>query len=268
MGDRRAVGLDKLAPDLLSIGQFSRRCRLPVSTLRYYHEIGLLVPEVVDPGSGYRYYSPGQVQTSVLIAEMRWLGIGPEVIKNVLAGGVGAGSALRTERERMRHELTRREAALDFIEKTLSSPWVVELSAFELTTLPPRRAVTVSGDIEAMNAIAGVRRLVAAAGREVRRRGLTVTGPAGALFSLDLEASPIAVTAFTPVAPAEDLANLPEGPVATVVYRGDLRGLAAAYQGLLDWIEERGLVAVDPFVEEYLARDKGLVVRLSVGVAA
>jgi effector-binding domain-containing protein len=168
----------------------------------------------------------------------------------------------------MRQELTRCEAALDFIEKTLSSPLVVELSAFELTTLPPRRAVTVSGDIEAMNAIAGVRRLVAAAGREVHRRGLTVTGPAGALFSLDLEASPIAVTAFTPVAPAEDLANLPEGPVATVVYRGDPRGVAAAYQGLLDWIEERGLVAVDPFVEEYLARDKGLVVRLSVGVAA
>ncbi|MEX2622863.1 MAG: hypothetical protein WD651_03990 [Acidimicrobiia bacterium] len=45
-----------------------------------------------------------------------------------------------------------------------------ELSAFELTTLPPRRAVTVSGDIEVGNV-------------------MTVTGPAGALFSLDLEAS-------------------------------------------------------------------------------
>lgn len=268
MGDRRAVGLDKFAPDLLSIGQFSRRCRLPVSTLRYYHEIGLLVPEAVDAGSGYRYYSPGQVQTSVLIAEMRSLGIGPEVIKDVLAGGLAAGSALRTERERMRQELTRREAALDFIEKTLNSPLVVKLTAFELATLPPRRAVTVTGQIEAMNAIAGVKRLVAAAGLEVRRQSLTITGPAGALFPLDLEASPFAVTAFIPAGPAKDLANLPEGRVATVVYRGDMRGLAAAYQGLLDWIEEKGLEAVDPFVEEYLAGDEGLAVQLSVGVTA
>lgn len=40
-----------------SIGDFSRICRLGVKTLRYYHEIELLVPTRIDRFTGYRYYS-------------------------------------------------------------------------------------------------------------------------------------------------------------------------------------------------------------------
>jgi len=43
----------------LSIGAFSRLTHLSVKTLRYYHEVGLLEPAVVDPDSGYRYYQAG-----------------------------------------------------------------------------------------------------------------------------------------------------------------------------------------------------------------
>lgn len=54
----------------LMIGDFARRCRLPVSTLRYYDRIGLLTPAVVDPGSGYRRYTADQLPSAALI---RWL---------------------------------------------------------------------------------------------------------------------------------------------------------------------------------------------------
>ena len=50
----------------LTIGAFARLTHLSVKTLRYYHEVGLLEPAVVDPDSGYRYYRPGQAQSAQL----------------------------------------------------------------------------------------------------------------------------------------------------------------------------------------------------------
>ena len=47
-------------PASLSIGDFSRATHLSIKTLRYYHEVGLLEPAVIDPDSGYRYYRPAQ----------------------------------------------------------------------------------------------------------------------------------------------------------------------------------------------------------------
>ena len=46
----------------LKIGEFSRLCRVTVRTLRHYEEIYLLVPEIVDRDTGYRYYSVEQLQ--------------------------------------------------------------------------------------------------------------------------------------------------------------------------------------------------------------
>ena len=42
---------------MLSIGEFSKICKVTVKTLRYYDRIGLLKPVHVDDMTGYRYYS-------------------------------------------------------------------------------------------------------------------------------------------------------------------------------------------------------------------
>jgi DNA-binding transcriptional MerR regulator len=46
---------------VLKIGEFSRLSRIPVSTLRYYDEIGLLRPVEADGSAGCRYYSAEQL---------------------------------------------------------------------------------------------------------------------------------------------------------------------------------------------------------------
>ena len=43
--------------DLFTIGEVSKICKIPVPTLRYYDEEGILKAEKVDRESGYRYYS-------------------------------------------------------------------------------------------------------------------------------------------------------------------------------------------------------------------
>jgi DNA-binding transcriptional MerR regulator len=44
----------------LTVGDFSRATHLSVKTLRHYHQVGLLQPATVNPGTGYRYYSARQ----------------------------------------------------------------------------------------------------------------------------------------------------------------------------------------------------------------
>jgi DNA-binding transcriptional MerR regulator len=41
---------------MYSIGKFSKICDIPVKTLRYYSDIGLVEPSYIDPVTNYRYY--------------------------------------------------------------------------------------------------------------------------------------------------------------------------------------------------------------------
>jgi DNA-binding transcriptional MerR regulator len=59
--------------DLLSIGQFSELSGLTVKALRLYDRRGLLCPDVVDVDSGYRYYSPDQLDRARRIRLLRSL---------------------------------------------------------------------------------------------------------------------------------------------------------------------------------------------------
>ncbi len=48
---------------MYSIGKFSEICNIPVKTLRYYSDIGLLKPSYIDPVTNYRYYDYDKIQT-------------------------------------------------------------------------------------------------------------------------------------------------------------------------------------------------------------
>jgi serine/threonine protein phosphatase PrpC len=59
----------------MAIGEFSGRSGLSPKRLRTYAAEGLLAPAAVDPGSGYRYYSPGQLADAQVIDALRQAGV-------------------------------------------------------------------------------------------------------------------------------------------------------------------------------------------------
>jgi len=61
--------------DLMAIGEFSERSGLSAKRLRTYAAEGLLAPAAVDPASGYRYYSPGQLADARVIDALRQAGV-------------------------------------------------------------------------------------------------------------------------------------------------------------------------------------------------
>lgn len=75
---------------MLKIGEFSRLAQVPVGTLRYYDQMGLLKPVRVDPLTGYRYYSVRQLPRLNRILALKGLGFSLEQITLALDEGLSA----------------------------------------------------------------------------------------------------------------------------------------------------------------------------------
>src|SRR5688572_29797458 len=73
---------------MFKIGEFSRLVQVPVPTLRYYDQIGLLKPIEVDRFTGYRYYSASQLPRLHRILALKGLGFSLEQIATVVDEGL------------------------------------------------------------------------------------------------------------------------------------------------------------------------------------
>lgn len=69
---------------MLSIGEFSKICGVTTKTLRYYSEIGLIIPSEINPESGYRYYSIEQLKTMLFINRLKSQHFSLEEIKSII----------------------------------------------------------------------------------------------------------------------------------------------------------------------------------------
>ena len=67
-----------------SIGKVSTLCNVPVKTLRYYDQIGLLVPQYRQETSHYRYYEHTQLLTLHIIRKLRFLGVSLKDIQQII----------------------------------------------------------------------------------------------------------------------------------------------------------------------------------------
>src|SRR6202012_2333865 len=100
----------------LSIGDFSRATHLTVKTLRHYHQIGLLEPADVDPETGYRRYTTGQIPAAQVIRRFRELEMPLEEIPAVLRA-----ADLPTRDRLIAAHLARMEAGLARTQQAVSS---------------------------------------------------------------------------------------------------------------------------------------------------
>ena len=69
---------------MLKIGDFSKLSRVSIRMLRHYDQMGLLVPENIDPLTGYRYYSEAQLPLVNRIHALKDMGFGLSMISEIL----------------------------------------------------------------------------------------------------------------------------------------------------------------------------------------
>ena len=89
---------------MFKIGDFSKLCRVPVSALRYYADIGLLEPAHIDTFSGFRFYTLDQLPRLNRILALKDLGLSLTQIREILHDELSA-SEIRGMLKLKEHEL-------------------------------------------------------------------------------------------------------------------------------------------------------------------
>jgi bifunctional DNase/RNase len=125
--------------DLIQIGKFARQAGLSIHQLRRYDEAGLLQPGHVDSESGYRYYSPVQVEAAELIALLRSLDLPLAEIRRLLAHPEDARVILPRHRGRLEDRFTEAQHRLDTFDRLIAG-------GLMMAEAPPTDLVPVTVD--------------------------------------------------------------------------------------------------------------------------
>jgi predicted transcriptional regulator YdeE/DNA-binding transcriptional MerR regulator len=130
---------------MLKIGEFARLARVPVKTLRYYDEIGLLRPSGVDRWTRYRYYTAEQLPALERIMALKRLGFSLEDVAFLLHNDLPRHdlvSMLQARRTAVRLEIQAAETRLAQIDAWLDQAGLVADRKKE-TDMQPSKFVTM-----------------------------------------------------------------------------------------------------------------------------
>jgi len=245
----------------MRIGVFARASSLSVKALRLYHEMGLLVPSVVDPETGYRAYSPSQLTDATIIRLLRDVGVPLQDIGAVLdARDLGLVRKVLTE------QAERFQAGLDAVASLvddLSLDDEADDASVTVRREEPRIVLAVEGSPLLAHMEAFIRRGAMTAAAAASTCGAVVTGCLGASFPAAVEDDRQDLTVYLPIAAPVLLASefrsaglhvdeLPGCDVAVLEHRGPYSGLESCYRRLGAWVAFHAVPASHTVREWYL----------------
>jgi DNA-binding transcriptional MerR regulator len=239
---------------MIKIGDFARLGQVSVPTLRFYAEVGLLMPASVDGASGYRYYSVTQLPRLNRIMALKELGFTLTQIAQILNGQPTLETlrdlltVKRAETEQIvaeeRARLARIEVRLQQIEQeSRMSELDVAVKAVP-KTLVAACTVTIP-----LNEQAGecLNRGFDAVFGQIHAAGARPSGPCGALWRQGAEVRENEVAdVFVPIdrpfsaSDPVQVVELDALTVAAVVYQGGYENLSRMHTAALQWMEDNG----------------------------
>ncbi len=254
---------------MFRIGEFSKLCRVPVSALRYYADIGLLEPAHIDTFTNYRYYSADQLPRLNRILALKDLGLSLEQIKLMLNDDLSLDEMhgmLRLRQAEIEQQVRDEQARLDRV--------AAKLKHIAMEGKMPEQEVVLKS-IETIHCLT-IREIIAQPTQvgtvmeesygAMLPRGIN---PAGQPFTIyhDPEFKPenLDVEFIFPVAPtvteavalsenrqlvAKDLPGIENA--ATTIHKGDYATLDQSYSAIARWIQDNGYQVAGPAREVYL----------------
>lgn len=247
---------------MIRIGDFSKLSRVSVKTLRYYDEMGLLKPIVVDAFTGYRLYEYSQLSLLNRILALKELGFSLEEIGRLLDDGLSveqmrgmlklreteARQKVREEAERLRRveawlsqiEQENEMSKYDVVIKNVEAVKVA--SVRDVVPTPPEQG-GLWGELEGYLASQRVR-------------------PNGACFTLyhdeeykerdwDLEVCE-PITDNVTESKRVKVRTLPAASLACTIHHGPFITINEAYAAIGKWIEANGYRITGACREVYL----------------
>ncbi|MBT3714542.1 MAG: MerR family transcriptional regulator [Anaerolineae bacterium] len=246
---------------MIKIGFFSKLSQVPVKTLRYYDEIGLLKPLKNDPFTGYRYYSISQLSRLNRILALKDLSLSLEQIALLLAKGLPV--------EQLRGMLRLKEIEIEAemkVEQEKLARVAVRLKQIEQENKMSNYDVVIK-NVEAQE-IVSLREIIPTYPEQGQlweelegvlvEKKIKAIAPCFTLYHADepeIDAEvcePIAKDDISIEHPRVKSRSLKGAEMATLIHHGPYATLSNAYEALVKWIESNGYRINGPYREIYL----------------
>lgn len=255
---------------MFKIGDFSKLCRVPVSALRYYADIGLLQPARIDASSGYRYYTLGQLPRLHRILALKDLGLSLEQINQLLRDeltGQEIRGILRLKEAELEAELADRTARLARVRARL------DLIDHEDDPMPELEVVLKQIEVQPVLSLREIAPLPESVGHLfeeiypvlMSNQIEVATPPLTVFHDEEFKLQNLDVEVAFPVAADQDLRlglqnnralvthELPYVDQAACIYhRGDFDTLEVTYAAIGKWVEANQYNMVGPIREIYI----------------
>jgi DNA-binding transcriptional MerR regulator/effector-binding domain-containing protein len=247
----------------LTVGDFSRATHLSVKTLHHYHQVGLLQPATVNPGTGYRYYAAGQIPAAQVIRRLRDLEMPVADVKAVLAApdAPARNALIAAHLNRLEAGLAQTRAAVESLRQLLQPP--DGPAAIEHRSVPATAAAAIGAVVDRADALAWWQGALGELRATVRAQDLPATGPAGGVFASELfQQDRGRATVFIPVPGRVRLIGrvtslvIPAVELAIICHHGSLADADLSYATLGSYATTHE-ISIDGPLREYYLRGAG-----------
>ncbi len=241
---------------MLSIGEFAQLGQVSPRMLRHYDDLGLLRPERVDAGTGYRSYGTGQLSRLHKLLALRDLGFTLEQIGDLLRVEPpveelrGMLTLRHAEIEQRLDDETARLGRVEAHLRALEEPEVQVGQRVVVKTSEPLRvaeAVGTAADLGPSNVSPVMLRLIPQvldrlAALHVQAGMLVVHIPRRSVETDDVEVHGGFEIGTQPASDSDivRIVDLPQVQVASLVHEGPIERVQPVYAAFLRWIEAAG----------------------------
>ena len=244
---------------MLPIGEFSKICNVTTKTLRYYDEIGLLKPSIVNGHNGYRYYDVQQLKIILLINKLKKYGCSLEEIELILRDPCGEKlpRLIRRKQQQLQTQLENQQSVLQQLaddisklEKGIDIMAYLDNIAVELVETAPRNILYTRQKMSIDEYCKYFGQLF----ETIAREKLTCLGAPIAIYH-DEEFNPASNDTEIAIPIAEKNSRTRElagGLCAKGVHRGAYSELPSTYTRIVQWMEENGYQIAAPPYEIYV----------------
>ena len=247
---------------MFGIGQFSAASGIPVRTLRFYHERGLLVPAAVDRETGYRYYDERNLDVARVIVALRGLEFSLDDVTEILAGASDDADIL-AHLERQKQTLTGRLGHYRDVVRQIDQVIGAERAARETEQMRAKNYDVEEKTLEPL-LVAGIRvqgrycECGPVFGQLFRRLGRYAAGKPMCLYydgeyrEEDANFEPCIPLRKRVEADGITLHDLPGGRCVSLIHQGPYDELRRSYARILQYVADRGYEGLLPSREVYL----------------
>lgn len=251
---------------MLSIGEFSNICKVSTKTLRYYAEIGLILPEVINPVTGYRYYSINQLETMLFINRLKAYNFSLEEIKRIIDSKESRDDLLCMALIRKQAELIKQmqeyqqaiiqiETDISLLKQGKSLMSYMEDIHVQLVEVAPMHLLSIRKSVFEDNIENEYRNCFADLFKKIMNDHLTVLAPPMVLFH-NAEFMPSGLDIEFAIPIKEDVKGSRDfnpGLCLKTILKGSYKNLPSVYAKQCEWAEKEGFVSSDALYEVYVS---------------